>query len=345
MLLVVLKLGQSGLAQTVAQVSAGEPAGPQPSLPYSANLVNALPDQGVAEPAGSATPATSGGTGPADGPTKVVATFDSLTNGTNHSGPIFQDIFNLRNKSSWKGQRPVSGVGSANFQTTNVTRNPKNFPWTRGGGRLVEPPNRSSVWRQGRTGAMVNLNDDQLNCGAETMPVMFMEGDEPVCGVCGDALFGPQDNLIGGRYVSFPTRVTRYYDASLSNIIPVTFFLNQTVIPGLDTVTFGLCHIINRMHDVTWECVEDSRLHIEMWGNTYYPGHSGMHSVVLRIPPHVTCSHCVLQWHWKTSVVADRAYCQSHPLLRVCYSPVEYINCADITISRSSAARSSTRPV
>lgn len=63
------------------------------------------------------------------------------------------------------------------------------------------------------------------------MPVMFMEGDEPVCGVCGDALFGPQDNLIGGRYVSFPTRVTRYYDASLSNIIPVTFFLNQTVIP------------------------------------------------------------------------------------------------------------------
>lgn len=169
MLLVVLKLGQSGLAQTVAQVSAGEPAGPQPSLPYSANLVNALPDQGVAEPAGSATPATSGGTGPAEGPTKVVATFDSLTNGTNHSGPIFQDIFNLRNKSSWKGQRPVSGVGSANFQTTNVTRNPKNFPWTRGGGRLVEPPNRSSVWRQGRTGAMVNLNDDQLNCGAETV--------------------------------------------------------------------------------------------------------------------------------------------------------------------------------
>nr|KAG5713198.1 hypothetical protein BaRGS_007725 [Batillaria attramentaria] len=200
-----------------------------------------------------------------------------------------------------------------------------------GGGRLVDPPNRSSLWRQRVRGAPINTRDNQLNCGASWMPIAPSDRDEQSCGVCGDSSVGPQDHVLGGRYVTFPLRVSRDYTATGS--LAVSFFLNHTVVPGLDKVTFHLCPLTRRFTDVTWDCFADSpAVTLYGWGDAYYPSRPGMHRVYLQLPATFTCNHCVLQWRWQSSHMGDTYQCTRQPWLRSCYLPVEYINCADIRI-------------
>ena len=75
------------------------------------------------------------------------------------SGPVFHHVFG--NTPGILG--PPKGVSSSG---TSPSARPKP-----GGGRLVDPPNRSSLWRERVSGAPVNFNDHQLNCGAQHVSI------------------------------------------------------------------------------------------------------------------------------------------------------------------------------
>jgi hypothetical protein len=68
-------------------------------------------------------------------------------------------------------------------------------------GRLMRPPNRSSIWRVpefSNQNPAVNYNDNELFCG--TVHQTDNPGTE--CGLCGDPLaqHAPRDNEIGGKF-------------------------------------------------------------------------------------------------------------------------------------------------
>ncbi|KAH9509720.1 hypothetical protein Btru_044334 [Bulinus truncatus] len=73
--------------------------------------------------------------------------------------------------------------------------------------RLIEPPMRSSYWREGVPDASVNFYDELLNCGG----FEYMWGQaKGKCGACGDRALGITENEYPGKYSHvLPQRVYR----------------------------------------------------------------------------------------------------------------------------------------
>ncbi|KAK7506124.1 hypothetical protein BaRGS_00002846, partial [Batillaria attramentaria] len=314
----VFVLGQvSSSSPEQSAVQTGGPGGASNILPYpgSATSLNGFGqtggDAGGYGGGGGSTGGSSGSSGsgtssgglrppPSDtGPVFHYVFYDTPgilgtgTQGSGSSGGGSQGGASGQTQTPPGGSRP-SGTGQIG---TSFSRGP--YVGDGGGGRLVDPPNRSSLWRQRVRGAPINTRDNQLNCGASWMPIAPSDRDEQSCGVCGDSSVGPQDHVLGGRYVTFPLRVSRDYTATGS--LAVSFFLNHTVVPGLDKVTFHLCPLTRRFTDVTWDCFADSpAVTLYGWGDEYYPSRPGMHRVYLQLPATFTCNHCVLQWRWQS---------------------------------------------
>ncbi|BFZ14110.1 hypothetical protein BsWGS_17149 [Bradybaena similaris] len=208
--------------------------------------------------------------------------------------------------------------------------------------RMVEPPMRSSYWRQdiSREGisAPVNINDELLNCGGFDYQWKQRNG---ACGACGDKSGGIRENEYPGKYSQFPpqrTYITRRNlagvgDSDRYNVINVTIYVTANQLgyfyfrlcpyrdgPSLPYIDLEEC--FNSGNNLVVKDINATR---------YHPGsNSGYHDLHLEIPANVSCQHCILQWTYVTGYREGKNG-QCNPCLG-CGPQEQYVNCADIQI-------------
>ncbi|GAB6030370.1 hypothetical protein CHUAL_007249 [Chamberlinius hualienensis] len=194
-----------------------------------------------------------------------------------------------------------------------------------GHGRLMEPPNRSSLWRVGYA-APANYDDNQLYCGGYSDQWNNNGGK---CGICGDPYEQPQprDNEAGGTYGL--------------GIIVRNYTMGQTIDVWVDLTVnhngwfeFRLCPN-NDIHKIaTQECLNEYLLELEEGGTRWYlpAGFPSTGDIYLKfkLPPNLTCSQCVMQWHYNTATTWGT--CDDGTQAMGCGPQECFRGCADVMI-------------
>ncbi|XP_052082259.1 uncharacterized protein LOC127719925 [Mytilus californianus] len=182
-----------------------------------------------------------------------------------------------------------------------------------GHGRMIDPPQRSSLWRfyKGQ-GFEANYNDNELFCGGFAR--QFYQNDGK-CGTCGDPYDGERKNEAGGIYAT--GFIARRYQKGQDIEVEIQLTANH-----LGSFVFKICPNNDITTQVSQECLDQNVLELAgQPGETRYePGSVvGSHYVKLALPADMTCEQCVLQWHYTAG--------NNHN------GPQEtFINCADIAI-------------
>ncbi|KAJ8305933.1 hypothetical protein KUTeg_016478 [Tegillarca granosa] len=200
---------------------------------------------------------------------------------------------------------------------------------TDGHGRLAEPSGRSSLWRIGYNVKNTNYNDNELNCGGYYRH-HFINGGK--CGICGDPWDAkPRKNEPPDGIYTKGKIISRTYrqGQEINAIVDITashrgFF------------EFKLCPQNNFNVPVTEECLDQYKLLIRGPGTKFklkYDftiGTNGNHSIMVKLPDHVTCSQCVLRWRYKTG---NSWGCESPGNCGIGLGrQEEFYSCADIRI-------------
>ncbi|KAK3580531.1 hypothetical protein CHS0354_009485 [Potamilus streckersoni] len=188
-------------------------------------------------------------------------------------------------------------------------------------GRMMEPVQRSSLWRRGFD-ALVNSDDDALNCGGKWRQQHDNKGK---CGVCGDPYdIILRDHEAGGKYASgiISNRYTTN-DTSILVVIDITNFLGGFF-------EFRICPHNSFKTPVKQACLDRHQLKIEGNMYRYYPSRRGPHHLRVELPKGMSCIQCVLQWKWHTG--KDWGICPDGIGRIGCGPQEEYVNCADIAI-------------
>ncbi|XP_062605206.1 uncharacterized protein LOC134266995 [Saccostrea cucullata] len=201
------------------------------------------------------------------------------------------------------------------------------IPRTTGHGYLVEPPQRSSLWRRGL--GPDNFNDNALNCGGFKRQWTQNGGK---CGICGDAydLPPPRPNEDGGFYGR--GFIIRTYRSGEDIEVVVNLTANH-----LGWMEFKLCPHDNTDQPVTQECLDKNVLPIvtENQGKgsvtRFYVGRQNLISLRIQLPTDFSCQKCVLQWKYN----AGNSWGCGDDGCGVGLGPQEqFYNCADISILR-----------
>ncbi|CAC5392944.1 unnamed protein product [Mytilus coruscus] len=226
-----------------------------------------------------------------------------------------------------------------------------------GGGRLVEPPGRSSLWRLNSTFQPVNENDHRVNCGGfekvglerillkdiETPSTIFSPYKGAIkqwlkskgkCGICGDPFDGPLDHENGEKYDhKFISRTFKQ-----NEIINVTVEIIEALSGYIE---FRICDNSNDKI-ITSDCLDSNVLEI---GDTKYKKYnvwnSGYHVIPLQLPVNLTCDKCLLQFRYHTGY---RWGCDGDDCCYGC-GPMqeEFYSCADIRIMPDETLKFKTR--
>ena len=121
-----------------------------------------------------------------------------------------------------------------------------------------------------------------------------------LCGTCGDPFQQrPRENEAGGKYAS--GLITRLYKSG--EVIPIK--IDLTANHG-GYFEFRLCPVDNRHVRATNECFDQYPLAIVNQlqpGIKYWIQDRGMQghmTLEVKLPPLLSCKHCVLQWRWWT---------------------------------------------
>ncbi|KAK7095750.1 hypothetical protein V1264_005116 [Littorina saxatilis] len=193
-----------------------------------------------------------------------------------------------------------------------------------GRARLLEPPMRSSYWREGIQTAPVNFDDELLNCGGFEKQWNENSG---ACGACGDPP-GNLENQHPGKYSQFPPQ--RAFVSGTN--VNATVYSRPNMLGWFE---FRLCARKDGPNVTDLQaCFDENVLQIKETGMTkFYPGSVGGYSDMhVLLPAGLTCDHCLLQWKYNTGYRTDRnkSTCQS---CLGCGPQEQYFNCADIRIT------------
>ncbi|OXA63536.1 hypothetical protein Fcan01_02764 [Folsomia candida] len=168
----------------------------------------------------------------------------------------------------------------------------------KGHGRLMNPPARNAMWRFGYA-VPTNYDDNQLWCGGAQK---YYENGEK-CGVCGDdfAEPSPRDHETGGQFAN--GIVVRRY--APGQIIETEI---QITANHLGYFEFKLCPVKDETKEVTEDCLNENTLKVlngETWDTKYYVTSDEMAKdfiVKVKLPHHLTCNRCVMQWTYIADV-------------------------------------------
>ncbi|XP_050389595.1 uncharacterized protein LOC126808711 [Patella vulgata] len=197
-----------------------------------------------------------------------------------------------------------------------------------GRARLVEPPMRSSLWREGISNVHINYDDNHVNCGGFDYQWKTAQGS---CGACGDPLYGPYKHVYPGKHA---TGIALRH-ISKGDVLNVTVFVDMNQMgyfqfnfcPQTDLYSFvdlGLCFSKNPL--TVWE-TNSSR---------YYVGSAGgLLSLHLILPDALQCENCVLQWVYVTGYRTGNDIQSCRECLG-CGPQETYINCADFAVHATS---------
>jgi hypothetical protein len=160
-----------------------------------------------------------------------------------------------------------------------------------GHGRVVDPPQRGSLWRFPEyqwANPGHDPDDQELLCGGTSVTDPYVGA----CGLCGDSLLDPKPRKheIGGEYER--GLITRNYTAGQT--IPVDVFI---AVNHEGWFEFRLCPYSNTGVE-SEECFNQHLLRFAD-GKTRYelPGQQEVR-MQLVLPAGLTCDRCVLQWFW-----------------------------------------------
>ena len=197
-----------------------------------------------------------------------------------------------------------------------------------GHGRLRQPASRSTMWRYGfHTPA--NVNDHESNCGGFGRQWDRNQGQ---CGVCGDPfdLPQPRPNELGGKYGLGVVAANLTQGQVLNIQVELTAFHQGYF-------EFRLCKHNTKTRPVTQQCL-DQHLLAQVTGDSKYfpepPPPGGLYNLKYRLPPHLTCALCVLQWRY----VAGNSWgkCSNGTEAVGCGAQEEFRACADLMVASES---------
>ncbi|KAG7209132.1 hypothetical protein KM043_015276 [Ampulex compressa] len=201
-----------------------------------------------------------------------------------------------------------------------------------GHGRLMNPPARNSMWRFGFPNP-VNYNDNELYCGGYSVQWGQNNGQ---CGVCGDAyhLKQPRPHEAGGQYAR--GMIVRHYTVGQTIDVEVELTANH-----LGRFELHLCPNNNPNTEATQDCFDRYPLYVAGTRDVRFeiPNDTEKKAVFrykVSLPPYVTCSQCVIQWNYYTGNMWGT--CPNGTEAVGCGMPETFRNCADVSISTSTAA-------
>ncbi|XP_044745595.1 uncharacterized protein LOC123307378 [Coccinella septempunctata] len=195
---------------------------------------------------------------------------------------------------------------------------------TLGHGMMLEPPNRSSLWRF-YPNVPANYDDDGNFCGGMTVQWDTFGGK---CGVCGDVYNQPhpQENENTGKYGKFG--VVRTYKAGSTIDVGVLLTTSHR-----GNFKYSLCVLEDPTKPESGEdCFQPLTLSD---GSSQYniPGEENdsfnvTNAVVL--PPNLTCDRCVLRWHYTAG--NNWGKCDDGTYADGCGPQETFRSCSDIRI-------------
>ncbi|XP_069121405.1 uncharacterized protein [Argopecten irradians] len=183
-----------------------------------------------------------------------------------------------------------------------------------GHGRLWRPPQRGSVWRLGNNSQPRNYDDMSLFCGGKGRQYDVNGGK---CGTCGDPYDGVREHELGGKYgTGFISYLARY---TQGQVMPIEVDVTANHKGWFE---FRICEATDNNTPVTQDCLDQNRLTFDDGSDrfTLAPGITGPIPMNVRLPPHLTCNHCVLQWWWTTGNSGKSPRKET------------FVNCADVSI-------------
>ncbi|XP_046345904.2 uncharacterized protein LOC124126503 [Haliotis rufescens] len=205
-------------------------------------------------------------------------------------------------------------------------------------GYLLEPPQRSSMWRVG-FGTPVNYNDMELNCGGKQRQHQMNGGR---CGICGDAYDSIiRDNEVGGKYANgIIVRSYRVGSDITATVRLTTYhkgYFEFRLCPDPSTSGYGVQDCLNRF-----------LMPVRMLGSgeggkeRFFPG-AGNSDYVLQVslPPGVTCNTCLFQWRYVTGKDWGRDP-EAEDGCVGCGPQEWFVNCADVNIYATDAPTPTT---
>ncbi|CAC5396775.1 unnamed protein product [Mytilus coruscus] len=183
---------------------------------------------------------------------------------------------------------------------------------------MIEPPNRSSLWRlpEFSTRAEPNYDDNALFCGGK-MNLAFNGGK---CGVCGDPYQGPYKNEAGGIYAQ--GIIARTYEPGQNISVKIQIMANHR-----GWFEFRLCVNNNISQKITHACLDKHLLETSDLGLTSkqsgeleeeYYGCSDIAIQKSNTPPNPSLSYII-----KTTVRQPRSTLPGTPVTIYRYLPVE----------------------
>ncbi|CAH1163501.1 unnamed protein product [Phaedon cochleariae] len=190
-----------------------------------------------------------------------------------------------------------------------------------GHGMMLDPPNRSSLWRF-NSSAPSNFNDNQNWCGGNWVQNGINGGK---CGVCGDSYTDPhpQDNENTGKYgVGI---IAGTYEAG--SVVEVLIHLTAN---HLGEFTYSLCELEDpNAPESGEECFQPLKFED---GSERFIVEADDEIVRNRIQlPNSTCERCVLRWTYKCG--NSWGVCDDQVWRPGCGPQEHFRSCSDIVIA------------
>ncbi|KAK3599271.1 hypothetical protein CHS0354_012882 [Potamilus streckersoni] len=203
-------------------------------------------------------------------------------------------------------------------------------------GYMIDPPQRSSIWREGHPNATeINYTDNQLFCGGFSHQWNVNDGK---CGTCGDPYDGPQENEAGGRYAK--GIIVRTYEKEAVIDVKV-----QMTAVHLGWFEFRICPHNDVNTPVSQACLNRTLLYLPSESGTRYSVNNnnfvGLHTIKIQLPANMTCSQCIIQWHYNTG---NSWGCENNMCGLGLGKQETFINCADVAIVDTSLVNTSATP-
>ncbi|KAF5292924.1 hypothetical protein FQA39_LY13804 [Lamprigera yunnana] len=161
---------------------------------------------------------------------------------------------------------------------------------TNGHGMMLDPPNRSSLWRF-NSSFPINYDDNQNFCGGFDVQWNVYDGR---CGVCGDSFGDPRPRMNENTGTYGLGYIVADYPAG--SVIDVNISLTAN---HKGHFKYSLCELKDVSKPEDDDCFNDLLLEN---GEKWYKINSGINVVINRVqlPQKYTCKHCVLMWHYRT---------------------------------------------
>ncbi|XP_044745707.1 uncharacterized protein LOC123307450 [Coccinella septempunctata] len=196
-----------------------------------------------------------------------------------------------------------------------------------GHGMMLEPPNRSSLWKYytiDNDKVVPNYNDNQNFCGGYSTQWDTFDGK---CGVCGDPYDAahPQDNENTGLYGKFgPVRTYK-----MGEVVNVTILLTSN---HKGHFTYSICVLDDPTKP---ESGEDCFQALKLENGSPRYGVSSTDQYVynmVKLPEDLTCERCVLRWHYTAG--NNWGWCTSTVGALGCGPQETFRSCSDIKIEK-----------